>query len=456
MESKPDGPEHPEFRKAQLVEQKMLESLWGRFPWPQKATQDFASDVINRLRLKPNHKCLVFGGRVSDVVRRLAEQNVSVIDAHTRPSDLPAVASKLDEFPNVTHFHGEFSKLKAEGKINGGVVLSASTEASDLPRQFANLSAHLADDATVVVADYAGVDEPQPALLSTSHPAPTKEVWHRTFSDAGLELLVDEDRTIDAIATMEKFIQRLATIAEGNPSASIIALRVAQEKARFTSGKKSWRVWTLRKTKPPKPTLMGSARPPVGLIMISGGIDSVYALHDALTNTDHDIIAHHINFINIEGRLAPEHVACRKILEWSRTNLREFGYSESTLDRRTMNYYGFDLVAVAYEAGLVAQSFRFRENRPVDYWRGGYCLEDQPTWKKRDFHMDAACCAASYPFEPPDYLYVPLLSKRAEVEALPEELVRLTWGCRRPVVGKKSIKPCGKCKTCRERAELGL
>jgi len=456
MDSKPDDIAQPEFRNAQVIEDKILHGLWGKNPWPHHEATEFTNQIFDRLQPQPNHRYVVFGGRVSDVVQRLAEQDVAVIDAHTRPSDLPAVANKLDKFSNVTHFHGEFSKLKAEGEINGGVVLSASTEASDLPRQFANLSAQLTDDANVVVADYSGVDEPQPALLSTSHPAPTKESWHRTFSDAGFELLEDEDRTIDAIAIMDDFLNRLSAIAEEHPSASIIALRVSQEKARFTSGKKSWRVWTLRKIKPPTPTLIGSARPPVGLIMLSGGIDSVYALHDALTNTDHDIIAHHINFINIEGRLAPEHVACRKILEWSRKNLREFGYSESTLDRRTMNYYGFDLVAVAYEAGLVAQSYRFRENRPVDYWRGGYCLEDQPTWTKRDFHMDAACCAASYPFEPPDYLYAPLLSKRAEVEALPEELVRLTWGCRRPVVEKKSTTPCGKCKTCRERSELGL
>ena len=40
------------------------------------------------------------------------------------------------------------------------------------------------------------------------------------------------------------------------------------------------------------------------LVMLSGGVDSVYRLVKLLRETDDEVLAHHVHLVNIEQRLA--------------------------------------------------------------------------------------------------------------------------------------------------------
>ena len=120
-----------------------------------------------------------------------------------------------------------------------------------------------------------------------------------------------------------------------------------------------------------------------------------------------------------------------------------------------MRFFGFDMVSVGFQAGLVAQDYRFHENREVAYWCVGSCLEEGG-WSTRWPHVLRSCAAASFPFDPPEYREHRLITKREQVEAMPPELVALTWGCRRPVWQDDVAYPCGTCRTCRDRRALGL
>ena len=151
----------------------------------------------------------------------------------------------------------------------------------------------------------------------------------------------------------------------------------------------------------------------------------------------------------------PEAIACQSIVQWLEQNCRAFEYSESAIDRTQLRFFGFDMVAVGYEVGLAAQSYRYRHNRPLDYWRVGACLEEGG-WPSRWEHVVASCAASSFPFDPPEYSEGKIVTKAEQVRRMPKELTALTWGCRRPIWKGSTANPCGRCRTCIARGELGL
>ena len=198
---------------------------------------------------------------------------------------------------------------------------------------------------------------------------------------------------------------------------------------------------------PSKPA--APARKRSTLVMLSGGIDSVYVLWKLLTESDDEIIAHHINFVNNERRHVIEAQRCRQIVSYLRRSLRPFEYTESTLDHRAYAFFGYDMVAVGFEAGLAAHSHLFRKNRPIDRWTFGACVEEEIGVQGRWPHVLACCAANCFPHEAPEFFALPTVTKQEEVHSLPPDLVNLSWGCRRPVMTESGYRACGICKTCK-------
>jgi 7-cyano-7-deazaguanine synthase in queuosine biosynthesis len=191
--------------------------------------------------------------------------------------------------------------------------------------------------------------------------------------------------------------------------------------------------------------------------MLSGGIDSLYSLHQLLTTTDDVVWAHHVNLVNREGRHLAEAKACAEIVAWCGQRLRPFRYTTSTIDHSAFELFGRDVLLVAFEAGVLAQNAHAQWRRGFDRWMLGYCKEEseevvdgQPvTGTNRRAIVETCVQVSAHPFTAPPLDSPVLISKRAQIDAMPAELVRLAWTCRTPRWSDDVPVECGQCKTCR-------
>ena len=117
-------------------------------------------------------------------------------------------------------------------------------------------------------------------------------------------------------------------------------------------------------------------RPRITLVMLSGGIDSAYVLAKVLRESDDIVLAHHIHLINKEGRHLQEAKACEQIVQYCKTHIRDFYYTQSVIDRRKFRAFGIDIITAASEAGIVVQSYRADTGSLVDRWTVGINAED--------------------------------------------------------------------------------
>lgn len=192
--------------------------------------------------------------------------------------------------------------------------------------------------------------------------------------------------------------------------------------------------------------------PSVRMISLSGGIDSTFELKHALCETDDIVVAHHVHIKNYEGRHEAEAEAVSKIVEYCRKEYRDFDYSESTVDRRGMDYVGFDYITCCAEAGIAAVNYEKRTKRQVHSLVFGTCEEERTT----DLAFDMAkgkmgvmtLTAAAWPKVPPQMISPHRLPKKHYIEYMGPELAAMCWYCRRPVRTETGFKECETCRTC--------
>ena len=194
------------------------------------------------------------------------------------------------------------------------------------------------------------------------------------------------------------------------------------------------------------------------LLMFSGGIDSLFTLHQLLTQTDDVVWAHHVNLVNREGRHRAEAEACGNLVAWLTERVRTFRYTQSTIDHSAFMMFGRDVTMVALEAGLVVQNAHSVWRRGFDRWMLGYCKEEAeevlPTGTAADTSgrrslTEQAVALTAHPIVPPRLFRQDLLAKQAQIEAMPVELVQLAWTCRQPKWEGERATECGVCKTCK-------
>jgi 7-cyano-7-deazaguanine synthase in queuosine biosynthesis len=180
------------------------------------------------------------------------------------------------------------------------------------------------------------------------------------------------------------------------------------------------------------------------LVMLSGGVDSTAALIWALTASDEPVHVHHMHLINPEGRHQAEAEACRRIVVVCRQKYRDFQYSELTLDFSAMPWIPWDMLCVAFTAGLIVHK------RP-DIVRLviGTCREEGH-WRQRWDQFYRMVEGAAWPLRAPELL-LPFLdrSKVEEIAYLPAEVRSMVWSCRRPVRTDTGFEACDHCKACR-------
>jgi len=188
-------------------------------------------------------------------------------------------------------------------------------------------------------------------------------------------------------------------------------------------------------------------RKPVTLIMFSGGVDSTYLLVKFLKETDDEIIVHHVHLLNAEERHVAEARQCRMIVAFCRQHYRPFRYTESAIDHRGLAFFGFDMVTVGFEAGIVAHGFFTEHKRGVTRWLAGHC-EEEGSNPERLPHVLACVAANCFPWEPPEFHRHKAIRKADEYRYLDPELRKLVWTCRTPVKQETRFMECGTCKTC--------
>jgi 7-cyano-7-deazaguanine synthase in queuosine biosynthesis len=181
------------------------------------------------------------------------------------------------------------------------------------------------------------------------------------------------------------------------------------------------------------------------IVMWSGGIDSTFKLAYLLKETEHQVHAHHVNIVNHEGRTRAERAAC-KALRRSLKTIRDFAYTESTIDHRQHHKIPFDMAIVAFEAGVVARSGDGRHVEPFTHWTIGTHKAEGHFQRRFDLYepmVNAVCFPGDYPV----FEMGKVVTKAEEIAYLEElGLFGDCWYCRFPRAGRA----CGHCGTCKE------
>jgi 7-cyano-7-deazaguanine synthase in queuosine biosynthesis len=187
--------------------------------------------------------------------------------------------------------------------------------------------------------------------------------------------------------------------------------------------------------------------------MVSGGIDSTAMLVKLLTASAEELRVHHIGMVNREGRDRAESRAVEAIVAYCRARYRPFRYSESALDFSALEAIPIDYLSIAFVACQVAIDTPRCNRIAVGALAADTDIVNRTARQKRVFEVMYECYRARKLGEPSVEWMVPVYdTPKAElIAALPQELLDLTWSCRRPVEG---FRPCGVCKACVARQGL--
>ena len=190
---------------------------------------------------------------------------------------------------------------------------------------------------------------------------------------------------------------------------------------------------------------------PKTVVLWSGGIDSTGALYKILKDYPDEVFAHHIHFKNIENRWEVEKESVDKMIPWLRKNVRDFDYSESTIEIGLENV-GWDIQIAMYIGGLVVKD-KFC-NKLVT----GIELEDHeeyPTVRSYGREVSfllAVIATLQHPQQNQAFPYIWQImansSKKEIWDSLPEFLKENTWSCRTPKQSDGKWIECEVCKTC--------
>ncbi len=352
-------------------------------------------------------------------------------------------------------FRRHEENLPDEVPYDGVVRCDGLTEVVNYERILAELARATKPGGRLVLTDLVigdGMADTEADPSAWHEPIISERTLSADLTDAGFDIETIEDWTSHQIRSDRWLIERLPIDqprARRTP-ALIDALSKRTQQAEQGNLK---RIVVIAKRRDATPlsqvrTVPATDTKKVTLVMLSGGLDSVYTLWKLLTETDDTVLVHHINFVNFERRYVIEAERCRKIVEYLQKQVREFQYSETTLDRRSQLFAGYDTMACGYEVGIVASSFLLKHNRAVDRWTVGSCLEEGG-WSARWRYVEDSVKSSAYPLQAPEFFTLPIVSKQEEIDAVPSELLRLTWACRRPILTEAGYEPCGVCQTCK-------
>jgi len=186
----------------------------------------------------------------------------------------------------------------------------------------------------------------------------------------------------------------------------------------------------------------------ITLIMLSGGADSTAALVKLLSEGEEHVHAHHIYLKNQSARALPELQATYDIVDYCKRHYRPFDFTLSTIDVSFMRNIPPDIFHTNYIAAMMV----ITDSRIKKLTRC-VIVEDEA-----DTTYDNRKNAARKLFQTlvpegrrPEYIYpVREMTKADILTYLPLDLLKITWSCRTPIVGKTGFMRCGECHTCEQ------
>ena len=202
---------------------------------------------------------------------------------------------------------------------------------------------------------------------------------------------------------------------------------------------------------------------PATLVVLSGGLDSTFALWKCLSTTEKDIVVLHVNLSNSGRRQHVEQIAAKAVYKWCRRNVRHAShYFEASLDMTATagsNVYDLFLLAPIVGATLLSHG-------DIDEVVTGFSTEERASARSADgtynervfqeildivWEEGCAACPKGVTRHNRGIKYDPLAYEVRAVDALrelPAELVTLTWSCRRPTGEIGHQIRCGDCAPC--------
>lgn len=188
------------------------------------------------------------------------------------------------------------------------------------------------------------------------------------------------------------------------------------------------------------------------LLNLSGGVDSAYAAWRWLSERRGRLLIHHCHLRNREGRLDVEAAAYRATLAWLRENgFDDFEVVETGFDYGTVPHIVWDIEIIGFLTGLVLRGNGYKDITKVIMTATADDLRIrniQRRQRRRD--QLAQLMLPTKKIEP---VWISRhLTKKQMMQAMPAELLALTWSCRRPREGR----PCGECYTCKLTTRAGL
>jgi 7-cyano-7-deazaguanine synthase in queuosine biosynthesis len=189
------------------------------------------------------------------------------------------------------------------------------------------------------------------------------------------------------------------------------------------------------------------------LVMFSGGLDSTAMLVKLLAESADALHVHHIRMINKEKRDLAEQRAVEGILAYCRAHYRPFRYSESALEFTALEAIPIDYLSIAFVACQVAIDTPGCTRVAVGALAADTDIENRAARQRRVFEVMYECYRARKLGAPHvEWIYPVFRTPKAELAAaLPQQLLELSWSCRRPING---FQPCMTCKACRARQGL--
>ena len=194
------------------------------------------------------------------------------------------------------------------------------------------------------------------------------------------------------------------------------------------------------------------------LVMFSGGLDSTAMLVKLLTESADELRVHHIRMVNKERRDRAESRAVEAIVAYCRRRYRPFRYSESGLDFAELEAIPIDYLSIAFVACQVAIDTPRCARVAIGALEADTDIVNRSARQRRVFDAMYECYRARKLGEPQvEWIFPVYHAAKAElVAALPQELVDLTWSCRRPLPAGDGWVPCGICKACLARSRANL
>ena len=201
------------------------------------------------------------------------------------------------------------------------------------------------------------------------------------------------------------------------------------------------------------------------IVLWSGGVDSTGALYKILKDYDDDVVAHHIHFKNYQNRWKAEKKSVDKMIPWLRKNVRDFEYSESTIEM-DLKFIGWDIMHAMYIGGLVIESEKRKDWKRKDRERYKLVLGDNEEdfnsyqWKTPIAQLLAVMTSLKHPQESQDIPYIwQIMAKTSKQEIwnlFPDFLKKNIWGCRTPESDVDKWVECGECVTCKDLKKVRM